>query len=126
MNRLYQELKELEIEDFIWIIYSFIVIGALISNVFERDWLLSKKRKSRKTFKTINTVIFAVTFLIYFYFVLLSYKRLRESQHYGSLKEIFLNNINFLAACFFLIGGFFYLFTESASTTFSTSPSQII
>ena len=35
MTNLSQTLQELKYEDFIWIIYSFIVLGALISNVLQ-------------------------------------------------------------------------------------------
>ena len=46
MANLSQILQELETEDFIWIVYSFIVIGAIISNVLERDWIIKHQKKS--------------------------------------------------------------------------------
>lgn len=127
MTNLTQTLQELKIEDFIWIIYSFIVLGALISNVLERDWVVKHEEKSRKDSKFINETIFLVTFIIYFYFVTLTYKRVKEAKMQNvSIKTLFLNEANFVAACLFLIGGAIYLFTEVASDTILSSPQQII
>ena len=126
MESIKDDLQELRIEDFIWIIYAFIVIAALVSNALERAFLVSKRPQLRRKFKTINITIFFVTFIIYFYFVLLSFRKLKNAQRCGSVKEIFLNHANYLAACFFLVGGCIYLFTEISSNSFDTSPSQII
>lgn len=126
MTNLSQILQELETEDFIWIIYSFIVIGALVSNILERDWVIKHQGKSYQQFHLINTTIFLVSFLIYLYFVWLNYKHLKETKHYSSVKELFLNEANFVAACLFLIGGFIYLFTEINSTSLRTEPQELI
>lgn len=126
MTNLSQVLQELETEDFIWIIYSFIVIGAIISNVLERDWIIKHQEKSYRNFHFINTTIFFVSFLIYLYFVWLNYKHLKETKHYSSMKELFLNEANFVAACLFLVGGLIYLFTELASNSITTDPQQLI
>lgn len=126
MTNLSQTLQELKYEDFIWIIYSFIVLGALISNVLERDWVIKHDAKKYTEFHFINTTIFFVSFLIYLYFVYLSYKRLKELRPYQSVKEVFLNEANFVAACLFLIGGLIYLFTEISSNNISTESSELI
>ncbi len=126
MANLSQILQELETEDFIWIIYSFIVIGAIVSNELERDWVIKHDGKSYRIFHWINTTIFLVSFLIYLYFVYLNYKHLKESKQYSSLKEVFLNEANFVAACLFLIGGFIYLFTEISSNSLTTAPSELL
>lgn len=126
MTNLSQTLKELKYEDFIWIVYSFIVLGALISNVLERDWVIKHDRKKFTEFHFINTAIFFVSFLIYLYFVYLSYKRLKEMKSYQSIKEVFFNEANFVAACLFLIGGLIYLFTEISSNDINTEPQELI
>ena len=82
--------------------------------------------KSYQQFHLINTTIFLVSFLIYLYFVWLNYKHLKETKHYSSVKELFLNEANFVAACLFLIGGFIYLFTEINSTSLRTEPQELI
>ena len=110
-------LEELKIEDWIWIIYLFITIFALISNIFERDFIIYKNKLSQKAYKTINIAIFIIVFFIYFYFVLLTYKRLKSIDNKITYKDMIIKNANFIAACLFLIGGLLYLFTELISTT---------
>ena len=126
MTNLSQVLQELETEDFIWIIYSFIVIGAIVSNVLERDWLLKHHKKSFSVFHLINTSIFFVSFLIYLYFVWLNYKHLKENRGYQSVREFLLNEANFIAACLFLIGGIIYLITEILSNSITSDPQELI
>lgn len=126
MANLSQILQELETEDFIWIVYSFIVLGAIISNVLERDWIIKHEDKSRKEFRFINITIFFVSFLIYLYFVYLNYKHIKETRNNVSLKQLFLQEANFVAACLFLIGGIIYLFTEIFGTTIDTEPDELI
>lgn len=124
MINLTKNLKELETEDFIWIIYSFIVIGAIISNEFEKKWLINRNRQAKKVFKTINITIFVVSFFIYAYFVILTYQRFKETKKDAKISNLFLNNANFIAACLFLIGGMIYLFTEIASNSELTEPPE--
>lgn len=126
MTNLSQALQELNSEDFIWIIYSFIVLGAVVSNILERDWITKHHNKSYKRFHFINATIFFVSFLIYAYFVWLTYKHLKDVRRYSSMKELFLDEANFVAACLFLIGGLIYLFTELASGDYNTTPQELI
>lgn len=52
------KLQRLNQEDFIWIIYVFIALFAIISDVYERNYVLTNNKKSQKKFKTINITIF--------------------------------------------------------------------
>ena len=126
MTNLSQALLELNQEDFIWIIYSFIVLGALISNVLERDWVLKHQEKSYRSFHTINLTIFIISFLIYAYFVWLNYKHIKQTRSNITLKELFLNEANFVASCLFLIGGIIYIITELFSSSIETYPQELI
>ena len=62
-------IRNLKIENLIWIIYLFISIAALVSNYFEEDYIKTKNFKDFRTYKTINVEIFIVAFFIYLYFV---------------------------------------------------------
>ena len=46
MNDISKKLKRLRNEDFIWIVYFFIVVFALYSNKLDRDYLLKKDNVS--------------------------------------------------------------------------------
>lgn len=115
MNKVLKTLEEIKIEDWIWIIYLFNASLALISNFFERDFLKTGNKISKRTFKTLNIGILIVVFFIYIYFVLLTYSRFKERESHTTLKSLFVTNANFIAACLFLIGGLLYIFTEIIS-----------
>lgn len=109
MNDLEEMLHELKIEDFIWIIYIFLAIFAIVSNHFERQYNILRNKSDKNTFRTINTIIFTITFFIYIYFVFLSFKNLKKLDPKSSFKRIITTNANFIASALFLIGGIIFL-----------------
>lgn len=109
MNNIRETLNELQIEDYIWIIYIFIIIFAITSNHYERKYVVEHKKEDEKNFRTINTTIFIITFFIYLYFVLLNYKQIKKLGPNSSPKKVFWANIGFIAATTFLIGGILQL-----------------
>lgn len=100
-----ETIKEVNIEDYIWIIYIFIAIFAIVSNHFEREYLEKHQRRDESIFRTINTEIFIVTFIIYLYFVYINYKHIKRLDPNSSPKQVFLANAGLIAALLFLIGG---------------------
>ena len=105
-----ETLNEIRIEDYIWIIYIFLAIFAIVSNYFEKEYLKKHDKKDENTFRTINTEIFIVTFLIYLYFVYINYKHIKRLDENSSPKQVLLANIGLIAAIIFLIGGGLNLF----------------
>ena len=104
---LNEKLKELSIENMIWIIYIFISIFAIISNYFEQKYYNFHIFSDRKKQRYINLAIFTVAIIIYLYFL------------YNNIKHIKDNNYSFLsifASTLFLIGGIIILYVEYIST----------
>lgn len=112
MNDISKKLKRLRNEDFIWIVYFFIVVFALYSNKLDRDYLLKNNNEAYKREKYINITIFFITFFIYLYFLLLL------TEDLGSMEKNFNDPayrstfIQLIAAILFLIGGAIYLINE--------------
>ena len=112
MNDISKKLKRLRNEDFIWIVYFFIVVFALYSNKLDRDYLLKKDNEAYKREKYINITIFFIAFFIYLYFLLLL------TEDLGSMEKNFNDPayrstfIQLIAAILFLIGGAIYLINE--------------
>ena len=110
MNDISKKLKRLRNEDFIWIVYFFIVVFALYSNKLDRDYLLKKDNEAYKREKYIT--IFFIAFFIYLYFLLLL------TEDLGSMEKNFNDPvyrstfIQLIAAILFLIGGAIYLINE--------------
>ena len=113
MEEVIKKLKQLKTEDFIWIIYFFIAAFVILSNNYERKYLLNKQNiEAYKKEKTINITVFIVVFFIYLYFVLLI------SQDLNSMEKNF-NNPNYrntflklIASLLFLVGGAIFIFQE--------------
>ena len=113
MEEVIKKLKQLKTEDFIWIIYFFIAAFAILSNNYERKYLLNKQNiEAYKKEKTINITVFIVVFFIYLYFVLLI------SQDLNSMEKNF-NNPNYrntflklIASLLFLVGGAIFISQE--------------
>ena len=108
-------LKQLRNEDFIWIIYFFIAAFALLSNVFERDFVLTKNSNSFKKSKTINVIIFFVAFFIYLYFVLLFTSNLNNMERNFNNTKYRNTFLQLIAALLFVIGGAIYLVQEAST-----------
>lgn len=105
MDTINETLNELRIEDFIWIIYLFLILFALASNHFEKQFVLTRNQTSENNFRKINTFIFFVTLLIYLYFVRLNWKNLKKLDASSSPKSVLFANLSFFVAILFLIGG---------------------
>lgn len=112
MNDISRKLKRLRNEDIIWIIYFFIVVFALYSNILDRDYLLNHDNGAYKSEKYINIGIFFVTFFIYLYFVLLLTEDLSNMERNFNNEDYRSTFIQLIAALLFLIGGSIYLINE--------------
>ncbi len=99
------KLQRLKNEDLIWLIYFFIVIGALLSNNYERNYLLTGDTSGQKKFKVLNITIFSVAFFIYLYFVLLNYEDIQTLKRDASRKEVLNVHIGLISSLLFLVAG---------------------
>ena len=115
MKDISENLKELEIEDFIWIISLFSACFALVSNKLEKDYLYTHNLSKEKEYKTINITLLVISFFIYLYFMMLNYKRIKNSTH-QSFKQMRINNANFLAATLIVLATIIYIMTSILGT----------
>lgn len=108
------KLRDIYIENFIWVIYLFISAAALLSNYYESDYLKTHNLKDYQTYKNINITIFSIAFFIYLYFLYRNYKNVSElKKTISNNKKVLFAQINLIAAILFLVGGILYLYTES-------------
>lgn len=111
------KLQRLREEDFIWVIYFFIALFAIISDAYERNFVLTNNLKSQKKFKTINITIFIVALFIYVHFVLVNYENVHALKRDVSKKEGLNKHLGLVSALLFLIGGVIALYVELTSDT---------
>ena len=106
------KLQRISEENFIWVVYFFIIIAALLSNAYEKYFLETGDYRKQKIFKTLNITIFCVAFFIYLYFVLISYENVQELRESSNKKEVTSTHVQLIASLLFLVAGGLALYAE--------------
>lgn len=109
MDEVNDRLKEIKIEEYIWIIYLGIIFLSYYSNGLEKDYFLNHNNKSKEEYRLIMILIFSVLVIVYLYFFMDSYKSLKNINNYSNeKKEKFF--LSFLASSLILVSGIIYLY----------------
>lgn len=110
MDDLSIKLKQLDIEDFIWIIYIGIIILSLYSNILERNYYINNDRISKNRYLRITQLIFSILIVVYLYFLKDSVDSLRNLNGTDSNNKKCLVILSFIASLLIAISGFIYLY----------------
>lgn len=105
MDDLLRKLQLIKEEDFIWLIYFFIVTFAIISNFLERDSLINNNQNSSQKSRKINTTILIVAFIIYLYFAIATIENFDLLIGSGTKKEVRVAHERLLANLLFVAAG---------------------
>ena len=104
------KLKEIKIENFIWIIYIGIIILSFYSNNLEKKYFLYNDLDSKERYQKIMILIFSILIIVYLYFFKDSYDSVKELKYYDSYKKKKLNYLSFIASTLILISGIIFLY----------------
>ena len=115
MDDLKEELKILQIEDYIWILYIFLSVLALLSNAYEKDYDIHHNPHSYRTFHFINLENQIIIFFVYLYFLYRACIRCKKQKGRVSIKKDILNNTSLLTNILFVIAGFTLILIEISS-----------
>ena len=63
-----EKLRQITIEDFIWVIYIGIIALSYYSNYLERKYYVNNNIDSKNKYRKIIIVIFSILIIVYFYF----------------------------------------------------------
>lgn len=103
-------LKSIETENFVWIIYLFIIGISFVANSFEKDYYVTGNVDSKNKYRIINIFVFATALLIYLYFFYDNYKNIKNLNCNSSKEKMFFNNLNFVASILIVIAGTIFLY----------------
>lgn len=109
-EELNKRLKQLKIEDFVWIIYIGIIFMSWYSNYFERKYFIYNDLESKEKYRKIIIFIFVILVVIYTYFCKDSYEDLKNLKPYDSEEKKRLTFLSFIASLLIVISGIIYLF----------------
>lgn len=109
-EELENKLKQLDIEDFIWLIYIGIIIMSWYSNSLERDFFVNNNETSKIKYRNIIIIIFSVLVAVYIYFFKDSLDDVKNLKPTDSKKKRNLISISFIASTLILISGLMFLY----------------
>ena len=107
---LQKKLKELCIEDFIWLIYIGIIFMSWFANSLERDYFVNNNEDSKEKYRTIMIIIFSILVVVYVYFFLDSYEDIKDLQSSDSAQKKKLVFLSFVGSNLILISGLIFLY----------------
>ncbi len=109
-EELKKRLKQLKIEDFIWIIYIGIIFFSLYSNTLERKYFIYNDKKSKDTYRNITIGIFTILVIVYFYFLADSYNDVKNLNIKDTYKKKYLTKLSFVGSLLIFISGIIFLY----------------
>lgn len=111
MNKeVLEKIKDINTEDFIWIIYLFIIFLSYYSNHLERKYYLYNDNISKEKYRKILIFIFTVLVIIYLYFLKDSYDDYKNLSPFDTKKKKDLITLSFIGSLLIVISGFIFLF----------------
>ncbi len=109
MDEDVSRLKDIKIENYIWIIYIGIIVLSWYANSKEKNYILTKSEKSKKEYQWLMILIFSILLLIYYYFAKDSYDDILELKPGDSNKKVLLRYASFIGSFLILISGIIFL-----------------
>lgn len=109
-EELENKLKQLDIEDFIWLIYIGIIIMSWYSNSLERDFFVNNNEVSKIKYRNIMIIIFSILVIAYAYFFKDSLDDVKNLKPTDTKKKRNLISISFIASALILISGLMFLY----------------
>mgnify|MGYP000210005349 FL=1 len=109
MNEDLSRLKDIKIENYIWIIYIGIIVLSWYANSKEKDFIIDKNENSKKEYQALMILIFTILLFIYYYFTIDSYDDVKELTPLDSKKKIILRYASFVGSFLILISGIIFL-----------------
>ncbi len=109
-DELNKRINQINIENFIWIIYIVIIFMSWYSNFLEKKYFIYNDLNSKEKYRKIIIGIFVVLVVIYFYSFKSSYNDLKNLNLCDSNKKKNLTFIAMIASLLILISGILYLY----------------
>lgn len=101
-------LKDIKIENFVWLVYIFIIILSYYANYKEKNFILYNDEKSKREYQNLLILIFSILLIIYFYFAYSSYEDIKELKYYDTNKKKNLTYASFIGSFLILISGIIF------------------
>ena len=108
MNNTNERIKQIDMENHIWILYLFIIFLSFYSNSLEKDYFINKNTFSKEKYRKINIFIFSLLLIVYSYFENDSIKSVINTSNNPTKR--YYDNLVFIASTCILISGVIFLY----------------
>lgn len=105
-----ERLKQIKTENYVWIIYIFLIILCFISNYYEKNYFLTNNQISKEKYRNILIFIFSVALLVYTYFLYDSYKDYKNLSIYNNKKKKDFTKYSLIGSILIFIAGAIFLY----------------
>lgn len=105
-----ERLKQIKIENNIWIIYIFLIILCFISNNYEKNYFLTNNQISKEKYRNISIFIFSTALLIYTYFLYDNYKDYKNLSIYDNQNKKDFTEYSLIGSTLIFIAGAIFLY----------------
>ena len=109
-KELNEKLKQLKIEDFIWLIYLGIIFLSWYSNSLERKYFVTGDAISKEKYREIIIFIFSILVVVYLYFLKDSIDSINNLKPWDSQKKKDLTYLSFISSLLIAISGLIFLY----------------
>ena len=109
-SEINEKLKQLKIEDFIWLIYIGIIVMSWYANSLERKYFIYNDLESKEKYRKIIIFIFSILIIVYLYFLKDSFNDLQSLNFDDSNKKKKLIYLSFIASLLIAVSGFIFLY----------------
>jgi len=107
---LESKLRELKIEDFIWLIYIGIIILSWYSNNLERKYFINNDINSKEKYREILIIIFSILIIVYLYFLNSSLNDYKNIKPNDTEKKKTLTTLSLIGSLLITVSGFIFLY----------------
>lgn len=105
-----KKIKQLKIEDYIWVIYIGIIILSYYSNYLEEKYYVFSDINSKNKYQKIMIFIFAILLIVYLYFLKSSYDDYKDLNSNDTYKKKQLVTLSLIASLLIAISGILFLY----------------
>lgn len=109
-NEINNKLKEIDIEDHIWLIYVGIILLSWYSNSLERKYFIYNDLDSKDKYRKIIILIFSILVIVYIYFFQGSLDDIFSLKPTDSIKKIKLTELSAIGSLLIVISGLIFLY----------------
>jgi len=109
MNENYKRIKQINVENKVWIIYFFLIGLCLYGNKIEKNYFLYGNNYDKERYRKITIFIFSIAVIVYLYFFIDSYKDAHNIEPYNQKKKTY-SDLSLLGSTLILLSGLILLY----------------